>query len=433
MMPPDSSLDACRFRDQAGSLAHCRRVAALSLEISYRLRLPASGNQLLEQAALLHHFPPALLAAASCSRLLADLYGSQAGAPGGAGWLEASGQPHAGAVLKALRGGGRACAEDRISLFARIVELSDLFDEQIEFLPYAYRTVEQVLDELRWMAQDGFCNPAVVAALTSLPRTPRQQLVESVYRLPVFPAAALQALALASEQEVDFQFLEKLASSDQVLAGSLIKVANSARFSPARSIASIRQAISYIGLEAARKILMAAVLEPLFGSANLCHLWRHSLEAAQFCERLARETGRHDPEEAFLAGLVHDVGRLALGRLSGETAAAYQRLLAKGCAPVFAELALLRFDHAELSGDILRVWNFPNHLVEAVRRHHAPEQSEAALASLLYTSECWLESEEDLPSAVRWEEAMRRTGLSFERLNALGPAAGLLDALIRAA
>jgi len=431
---PDAFQPRVNPEQEPGLGAHCRRVAALALEISHRLRLPANEGGVLEQAALLHHFPPALLTAPACNRLLVDLCGPEWPATvSGPGFMEKPGYPEARAVLEALRQPKRGQVENKAALFAQIVELADLFDEQIEFLPYLYRTVEQMLDELRWMAQDGFCHPAAVTALTSLPRTPKQQLLESVYRLPVFPASALQALALAAEEEVSFHLLDRLASSDQVLAGNLLKVANSALFGPTRPLATIRQALSYIGLNAARKVLMAAVLEPLFGSANLRHLWLHSVEMAQLCERMARETGRLNPDEAFLGGLVHDVGRLALGKLSGESAAAYLRLIEKGCVPVFAELTLLRFDHAELGGDILRVWNFPDHLVEAVQHHHAPEQSEGQLASLLYIAECWLGGDEDLPSAVRLAEAAKRSGLSLDRLYGLEPSVGLLDALIRAA
>lgn len=419
---------------EEGLRTHCRRVAALSLEISGRLRLPAGENHILEKAALLHHYPPTLLNPASLERLITDMLGS--------GWRQAidgsdlfpgPADQEVRQVLEAMGRPFRGAAESKPALFAQIVELANLFDEQIEFLPYEYRTVEQILDELRWMANDGFCHPAVVTALVSLPRAPKEQLLEVVYRLPVFPAVALKTLALASGEEVSFQVLENLVSSDQVLAGNLLKVANSALFSPARVISNIRLALSYIGLEAARKVLMAAVMQPLFASERLKELWRHSVEMAQVAERLARCSGRVNPEEAFLCGLVHDVGRLAMERLSGEVPAAHARLLAKGCCPVFAELLLCRFEHGDLGADILRVWNFPEHLIEAVQHHHHPEQSESVMAALLYVAEFWSGAEEDLPSAVRLSRAMERCGLSSEQITAFEEGNGLLDALIRAA
>jgi putative nucleotidyltransferase with HDIG domain len=409
-------------------------VAALALEISGRLRLPPAENHILEKAALLHHFPPALLKPGSLDRLLTDMLGSGwREAIGGAGLFPEPADREVSQVLEALRQPTRGAVETKALLFAQIVELANLFDEQVEFLPYEYRTVEQILDELRWMAHDGFCHPAVVTALASLPRARKEQLLEIVYRLPVFPAVALKTLALASHEEVNFQLLENLVSSDQVLAGNLLKVANSALFSPVRAISNIRLALSYIGLEAARKVLMAAVLQPLFASGKVKELWKHSLEMAQLAERMARLSGRVNPEEAFLCGLVHDVGRLALEKLSGEVPAAYARLLARGCCPVFAELVLCRFEHGELGADILRVWNFPEHLIDSIRHHHQPEQAESPMASLLYVAEFWSGSEEDLPSALRLARALELTGLSAERLESLEERSGLLDALIRAA
>ena len=416
---------------EPGLRAHCRRVAALSLEIATRLRLPVSENHILEKAALLHHFPPAVLRAEAFERLLKDM--QVAGAPEGPGLFPEPADKEVRQVLEALRKPTLGAAEDKATLFAQVVELANLFDEQLEFLPYEFRTVEQIIDELRWMAHDGFCHPAIVTALASLPRARKEQLLEVIYRLPVFPAVALKTLALTSNEEVSFQLLEKLVSSDQVLAGNLLRVANSALFSPARVISGVRLALSYIGLEAARKVLMAAVLQPLFASGKLKELWRHSLEMAELAERMARLSGQVNPEEAFLCGLVHDVGRLALERLSGEVPLAHARMVAKGGCPVFAELVLCRFEHGELGSDILRVWNFPEHLIEAIRYHHQPEQSDSQMASLLYIAEFWSGAEEDVPSALRMGRALERTGLTPERLEGLDESGRLLEALIRAA
>jgi hypothetical protein len=113
--------------------------------------------------------------------------------------------------------------------------------------------------------------------------------------------------------------------------------------------------------------------------------------------------------------------------------AAHARLLTKGCCPVFAELLLCRFEHGELGADILRVWNFPEHLIEAVQHHHHPEQSDSEMAALLYVAEFWSGSDEDLPSALRLARAMARCGLSDQQVISLDDTNGLLDALIRAA
>src|SRR4029077_6370935 len=112
--------------------------------------------------------------------------------------------------------------------------------------------------------------------------------------------------------DVTVHQLESVACLDPVLAGRLIQTANSAYYSPMRPIASIQHAIAYLGVDATRKILLAATIRANFASMRLHQLWNHSLDVAQAAEELARRSElKIDPSEAFLAGLVHDIGRLA--------------------------------------------------------------------------------------------------------------------------
>ena len=413
-----------------GLRSHCRRVAALAVEVAGRLRLTPQEQTLVEQAALLHHYPVELLEGESFERLMRDLLGpgwsKRFLAETGAGFPDLAIRE----ILEAIQAPPEGPAESRVELLAEVVEVSNLFCEQIEFLPYEHKTVEQILDDLRWMAQDGFFQASTVTALGSLPRATREELQEVIYRLPVFPTIALKTLALASSDEVSLQQLENLARSDQVLAGNLIRVSNSSYFSPIQKIASLRQAISYIGLESARKVLLGAVIQPLFGSAKLHELWKHSLASAQFCEQLARLSGSAETSGAFLAGLVHDIGRLVIRKLGGEAGSLYARMRERGCEPLFAELVLCRFEHSSAGAEVLRLWNFPEDVIEAVEQHHQPERSSSKLASLLYLVEYWTDSEEDLPSRIRLDQAMRCTGVTMEVLDSLERSTQLLDPLI---
>jgi putative nucleotidyltransferase with HDIG domain len=335
----------------------------------------------------------------------------------------------------------RAAAASRIvppdqpalRLTGEILQVAEFFVERVEFLPYEVVTWEQILDELSRLAQEASLDLSVVTALGSLQHIRKDQLVEKVYHLPVFPLVALKALEQARCPETDAAQVESLVSSDQVLAGRLIQAANSALNNPLRPISSLRQAIAHIGLEAACKALIAAVFHPLFASVGLHSLWRHSLEVSDWSARLASQSAGLLPEEAFLAGLVHDVGRLALQTTSAESVIAYTRMLEKGCEPVFAEMVLCGFDHGEAGADILNSWSFPEHLVQAVHYHHQPEHCDSALASLLYLAEFWSGSDEDMPSAARLRSAQKRVGLSPEQLS-LAPArrSAWLDALASA-
>jgi putative nucleotidyltransferase with HDIG domain len=186
--------------------------------------------------------------------------------------------------------------------------------------------------------------------------------------------------------------------------------------------------LNFIGLEAARRIIMASVFQPLFASAGLRTLWRHSVEMAESAAHIAAVSGRVAPNEAFLAGLVHDIGRLALQKLPHEDAVSYARLLERGADPVFAELTLCGFDHGDAGAEILRLWSFPVAVVDAVQHHHWPERVESPLAAVLYLAEENSGSAEDAPSWVRLADAEDRLGVSTADLTAHD--SGMLNFLV---
>ncbi len=394
-----------------------RRVAALAHEIARCLNLPSAQRETLDHAGLVRACSGDLLEPRTLDRLLADLAVPCAPAPAG-------GRPEVCRPQAPLRRPAVTAGEAEPALLRDVLEIAGFFQDRLEFLPYELVTSEQILDELGSLAEEASLNPAVVSALGGLQRVRLEQLIERVYRLPVFPLVALRALELSRSADADYGQIESLVSSDQVLAGRLIQAANSSLYGAGRRISSLRQAISYIGLEAAHKVLIAAVFHPLFASAGLHSLWRHSLEISQVAERLGAASACASREEAFLAGLVHDVGRLALQTASGEDVIAYARMLEKGCEPVFAEMVLCGFDHGAAGAGILRFWSFPEHLAQAVQDHHHPEHSTSELAAILYLAEFWSGSEEDLPSGGRLRDALKRVGLSWGQLAEAGPPRG---------
>ena len=100
------------------------------------------------------------------------------------------------------------------------------------------------------------------------------------------------------------------------------------------------------------------------------------------------------------------MGRIALVRQ--KEAAMHARLTEAGGAATWAETLLFGVDHAELGARILESWRFPEPIVEAVRFHHRPAESESAGAAALYAAEFWLESDEDLPSMRQLQTALSR-------------------------
>lgn len=226
-------------------------------------------------------------------------------------------------------------------------------------------------------------------------------------RLSSCPAVIFKALALLRREPVTLQEVEKLVSCDAVLASSLLSFANSALFSRTSPVISIAAAIAYVGIPAAKRVILSASTRPLYSSAELCELWRHSVDTASIAERLAVITKTMDPGEAFVAGLIHDIGRIAIESTNHDDFVLVHRRVthATGCAEL-ADIMLTGQDHGQIGAALLASWNMPRDLIDGVRFHQRPERSEGALASILYLAETIAGPEEVVPSQERLEYAM---------------------------
>ena len=411
--------------------AHCCRVAALTREIASRLSMPWRSVETLEQSAMLHHTAPILFSPRSLARLLHDVMPLQKGALRRTG--EGLSIPEVqAAVLEEFHGVRRRAAERGTRRMAEILELSNFLDEQLESLDWDHRLIAEIWVQLEGLR--GIINPEVLSAARQALDAPFRMGKPGAWALPVDTTAARDVIrGLRENPGLDVGPLTRLASRDAVMAASVVSLANSAwygRRSPARTVG---QAITYIGAEAASKVLLALALKPLFASARLSELWRHSVSTAAFCESLARTADFLNPDTALLLGLVHDVGRVAIQTRPQGAMAVYTRLAEHGCPTVPVEQMLFGEDHGEIGATILESWNFPSDLVEAVRHHHHPAVSGSPGSAGLYVAEFWSESDEDLPSARQLGAALSRIGCSMEALARVQGSASNLSDLLRAA
>jgi putative nucleotidyltransferase with HDIG domain len=295
-----------------------------------------------------------------------------------------------------------------------IREVARFMDDRLEWLPYESATMDQVRRELAEMAADGFLNLDAIRALTEMQLVLPEQIREEARRLPVFPAALYKAIRTANDPEASARELEQVLSGDPVLAGSLIEVANSPLYPRVQLSRSVRDAIVYLGLEATRRILAAAALRPLVASSGVQELWKHALCTADAAESLARLHGGVDPLAAFLAGLVHDIGRLVFERMPAPVVELYRRFSECGCPLAWTEKILFGMDHGEAGALVLEHWNFPADIRDAVRCHHEPERTESAFTCLLHLAEEHA-GVEAIPSGVRIDFALDISGLDPDR------------------
>jgi putative nucleotidyltransferase with HDIG domain len=304
--------------------------------------------------------------------------------------------------------------------------LCDAYDRE-----YAAQSIEpgdsaQILAGLRRGVAQGKWPREIVDALQQCTR-PCLMPASSAWRIPVFPQAALETLRAMRDQMASIPRVVHAARRDPATAGAILQLANSALYGDRGQVSTLQLAVARLGFETARKVVASLAMRPVLFLPKMEDLWPHSIQVADLAEQLASLTGGIDPGEAYLAGLLHDVGRIALGATTLYDAARLQGLEQSGCPAVYAENLILQADHASLGGQIAVVWRLPQHLVSAIRRHHRPESaspadaSRGSLAHLLYLAEYLTGCPEDLPSTARLELSLTGLGLSARDLDRCSP------------
>jgi len=215
-------------------------------------------------------------------------------------------------------------------------------------------------------------------------RTPEQQeamddLIREVKELRPLPAIALRLIAMAEDRRFSAQDLAATIRTDQALTLRILRLANSPAFGLPRRITSLREAIVLLGFREVRSLALGACVvdasvRDRIAGAMLDYevFWVNSLVVAYFSQVLADAEGL-DRDEGFTAGVVHNVGRLALAQHRPDWLRdAVMLARAEGFAVHDAQVHQLGFTDAELGAAVARTWSFPPTLVEAVERHAWP-------------------------------------------------------------
>ncbi len=205
-----------------------------------------------------------------------------------------------------------------------------------------------------------------------------------VDRLPTLPAIAMEAIRLMEGEESSFASIAELLTTDQVLASRILHYANSAAVG-GRPVTTIAQAISRLGFNAVRSIVLSATIFESFAQRlpeereKGVNFWMHSIGVATVAAALAEKLGFPDPDEAYLAGLLHDIGKLVFLLQYPEEFAAFHDELASqghyslhGTLPIELEKGYFGMSHMEAGKQVAAHWRFPDHLAAAIWMHHQP-------------------------------------------------------------
>jgi len=215
----------------------------------------------------------------------------------------------------------------------------------------------------------------------------------AIEAMPLLPALVQRLVALDMSADGAYDEVVEIAEEDPVFAARILALANSAFLAPSEEITSIGQAVARVGAWRVGELATAMAMMDVFSadgeSAGL--LWRHSLEVAIGARSLAKITGA-ESGAAYIAGLVHDLGRMVMLAAGGEAAALAGNMVEVGGADqlsVHLEDERLGFDHAEVGARTARHIGLPEKFAALIAAHHDVEPGEAdpALVALLQVAD----------------------------------------------
>ena len=207
-------------------------------------------------------------------------------------------------------------------------------------------------------------------------------LIEQANELAPLPASTVRLAALVDSPDCHLEDVAELIAFDQALTVRLLRAANSAASASALHVGTVQEAVMRMGTAQVLALAVACGAKPFLQARVTAYglaegaLWRHSVAAAVAAEIALAFCEVEIPPEAFTAALLHDIGKLVMGRfLSPEILGFIRRAQeVDHLGQLGAESLLLNVHHGELGGLIAQHWKLPPRVVQGIIHHHDPEQ-----------------------------------------------------------
>lgn len=222
----------------------------------------------------------------------------------------------------------------------------------------------------------------------------QKEIVDTVLRsdeLPTLPVIASKLIYLMSQEETTLSDIANLVSRDVALSTKILKVSNSAFYSFPQQIGSIQQAVSILGINAVRSLVLSfSFLNIRKGKKrqtfDFKKFWQHSLASGVASKLIAGNVDNIDPEEAFLSGLLQNLGELIFARTFPEQ---YEQVLTEKSDDLTSQIAveesIIGIDHCTLGHEIAKHWGLPDSIVKPLYFHHNPDGYDENNKNILIT------------------------------------------------
>lgn len=210
-----------------------------------------------------------------------------------------------------------------------------------------------------------------------------EYIVSKVDDMKVLPQIINKIVFLTENPDSTIGDMEREILKDQVLTTKILRLANSTHYGYARKISTISEATVLLGFQAIKSIALASTVSiyltsELKGySLKKNELWTQSQTCAIISRYIAKYLNYPNPEEAYIAGLLRDIGKTVLNQhMEKEYIEVLSKIETDGISFLEAERKILGFDHAKVGEKVAMKWNLPEDLVDAIGHHHTPELSD---------------------------------------------------------
>jgi len=207
----------------------------------------------------------------------------------------------------------------------------------------------------------------------------KEKISQIVEKIPAFPESVHRVLELTSSIDTPPKEIVAVIEHDPILTMRLLKTVNSPYFGLAREVTDIKQAVVYVGMNTVKNVAITvatagALPQTSQAGLDINALWMHSMRVGVIAKLVAKRVGvgANDLASFFVAGLLHDIGKIVFGEYLVED---YKKVMAAAAAEPDVstrvhEAQIMGIDHAELGALVAEKWKLPADLIQAIRVHH---------------------------------------------------------------
>ena len=205
-----------------------------------------------------------------------------------------------------------------------------------------------------------------------------ERIVVGIRRLPTLPSVVFELQRVIQNVRSSAMEVGRIISSDQVLTTRVLRLVNSAYHGLPRQVHSVTEAVTLLGLEQVKSMALALSVHDMFATGRYAdgldraQLWRHSLAVANCARLVAKEAALKDPEQAFTAGLLHDVGKVVFDQYAHAQFIEALQASAGGMPLHQAEAIVLGAPHTRVGQMVLSRWKLPEFIPYTAMHHHSP-------------------------------------------------------------